>query len=70
LRVVSHLERAFVFVHGVQYGTTNQWLRTKCGHRFVRLGTAPGSWLSEGLPTKIRCRAANVLELNGPIARP
>jgi hypothetical protein len=63
LFVSSPLREALVFVHGVQYGTTNQWLRTKCGLRFVRLGSAPGQWLSPGLPSRLRCRATNFIEL-------
>src|SRR5690606_23014443 len=54
---------ANVYVHGVEVGRTNRWLRSHCGFRFIRLGTAPGRWLSKGIPAKLRCRAANELEL-------
>jgi DNA-binding response OmpR family regulator len=63
--IASPLKQALVFVHGVPYGATNQWLRTKCGLRFVRLGTAPGRWLSPGVPSRVRCRAGNVIEIAG-----
>ncbi len=54
---------ARVFVHGVDVGRTNQWLQSHCGFRFIRLGTAPGQWLSQGRPTKLGCRRANQIEL-------
>lgn len=57
---------ARVFVHGVDAGTTNTWLETACGTRFVRLGRAPGDWLSAGVPTIIRCRSANTIEVPYP----
>jgi DNA-binding response OmpR family regulator len=60
---VSSSITATVFVHGVEAGKTNQWLESRCGFRFIRLGKAPGQWLSEGLPTKVRCRKANRIEL-------
>jgi hypothetical protein len=53
-----------VFVHGVDHGATNEWLRSRCGGRFIRLGTSPGAWLSAGVPTKLRCRQANEIEVN------
>jgi hypothetical protein len=53
-----------VFVHGIDHGETNQWLKSRCGGRFVRLGTAPGSWLSAGVPVKLRCRQSNEIDLN------
>lgn len=57
---------AHVFVHGIDAGTTNAWLETGCGTRFVRLGRAPGDWLSPGVPTIIRCRSANTIEVSVP----
>jgi hypothetical protein len=47
----------------MESGGTNAWLETKCGPRFIRLGSAPGKWLSEGVPSKLQCRAANRVEL-------
>jgi DNA-binding response OmpR family regulator len=54
---------ARVYVHGVDVGTTNQWLRSRCGFRFIRLGTAPGAWLSDGKPSKLQCRSTNEIVL-------
>ncbi|MEN9581233.1 MAG: hypothetical protein RJA70_4242, partial [Pseudomonadota bacterium] len=55
---------AKVFVHGVEAGNTNEWVETKCGARFIRLGRAPGQWSSKGLPHKLKCRAANEIRLD------
>jgi hypothetical protein len=55
-----------VFVHGVDAGLTNTWLETACGTRFVRLGNTAGDWLSPGVPTIIRCRSANTIEVPVP----
>lgn len=57
---------AHVFVHGVDAGLTNTWLETPCGTRFVRLGRSAGDWLSPGVPTIIRCRSANSIEVSVP----
>lgn len=57
LRVTSDAD-ATVFVHGIDVGRTNQWLRSRCGFRFIRLGAAPGQWLSEGTPHRLPCREA------------
>ena len=52
-----------VFLHGVESGPTNTWLTVPCGTRFLRLGSAPGKWLSPGFATAIRCRAANPVDV-------
>jgi hypothetical protein len=44
-----------VFVHGVDVGATNTTVISRCGAKFVRLGSAPGEWQSEGVPLKIKC---------------
>jgi hypothetical protein len=62
LRVKADLD-ASVFVHGIDVGRTNQWLRSRCGFRFIRLGAAPGQWLSEGTPHRLPCRELITLEL-------
>jgi DNA-binding response OmpR family regulator len=62
LRVESNVD-AIVFVHGVDVGRTNRWLRSRCGFRFVRLGAAPGQWLSEGTPLRLPCRQAVKLRI-------
>jgi hypothetical protein len=54
---------ANVYVHGVEVGTTNAWLTSRCGFRFIRLGTAPGQWLSKGEPAKLSCKQAIQLEV-------
>jgi hypothetical protein len=62
LLVEAHLDAA-VFVHGIDLGRTNQWLRSRCGFRFIRLGAAPGQWLSEGTPHRLPCRQAVTIEI-------
>lgn len=57
LRVQASVDAA-VFVHGIDLGRTNQWLRSRCGFRFIRLGAAPGQWLSEGTPHRLPCQRA------------
>jgi hypothetical protein len=52
-----------VFVQGKLAGKTNQHLKSFCGSRYVRLGTAPGHWQSKGFTTKIKCQALNRLEI-------
>ena len=46
---------AHVFVHGVDYGETNQVLVTSCGTRFVRLGRALGDFAEPGRSYVIKC---------------
>ena len=54
-----------VYVYGLLAGTTNQRLTTKCGPRFLRLGTAPGAWQSEGVVQIVKCGALTRVEM-GP----
>lgn len=61
---VESLGTSRVFVHGLESGETNAWLETKCGTRFIRLGSAPGSWSSKGLPYKLKCQSANRLKID------
>jgi hypothetical protein len=44
-----------VFVHGTDYGPTNQVLMTSCGIRFVRLGRALGDFVEPGQSYVIKC---------------
>jgi DNA-binding response OmpR family regulator len=44
-----------VYVHGKLVGRTNVVNVSHCGMRFVRLGTSPGKWQSDGIPLKIEC---------------
>jgi hypothetical protein len=44
-----------VFVHGADYGPTNQVLMTSCGIRFVRLGRALGDFIEPGQSYVIKC---------------
>jgi hypothetical protein len=62
LWVRSHGD-ASVFVHGIDVGQTNQWLRSRCGTRFIRLGAAPGQWISEGVPHRLSCRRPVTIEI-------
>ncbi len=55
---------AKVFLHGIESGRTNQWIESKCGTRFVRLGNAPGDWISKGVPHRLSCRQANIIQLD------
>jgi hypothetical protein len=44
-----------VFVHGTDYGPTNQVLMTSCGIRFVRLGGPLGDFIEPGESKVIKC---------------
>ena len=44
-----------VYVYGNLAGTTNERILTKCGPRFLRLGTAPGAWQGEGSVQMVKC---------------
>jgi hypothetical protein len=46
---------ARVFVHGTDYGETNQVLVTTCGIRFVRLGRSLGDFIEPGRSHVIKC---------------
>ena len=54
---------AHVFVHGMDYGRTNQMLVTSCGTRFVRLGRSAGDFLGQGRSYVLKCRKVNELEI-------
>jgi hypothetical protein len=46
---------ARVFVHGKDYGETNQYLLTSCGIRFVRLGRGFNSFIEPGRSVVVKC---------------
>jgi hypothetical protein len=46
---------ARVFVHGKDYGETNQYLLTSCGIRFVRIGTGLNQFLEPGRSLVVKC---------------
>ncbi|HEX6271848.1 MAG TPA: hypothetical protein VFZ53_02355 [Polyangiaceae bacterium] len=46
---------ARVFVHGKDYGETNQYLLTSCGIRFVRLGRGFNEFLEPGRSVVVKC---------------
>jgi hypothetical protein len=46
---------ARVFVHGKDYGETNQYLLTSCGIRFVRLGRGFNEFIEPGRSVVVRC---------------
>ncbi|HVU01338.1 MAG TPA: hypothetical protein VHE30_06285 [Polyangiaceae bacterium] len=52
-----------VYVYGNLAGTTNQRITTNCGPRFLRLGTAPGAWQTEGLVAVVKCNALTRIEM-------
>lgn len=52
-----------VYIYGNLAGTTRQRITTKCGPRFVRLGTAPGAWQSEGVVAVVKCGGFTRLEI-------
>lgn len=52
-----------VYVYGNLAGTTNQWIQTKCGPRFLRLGTAPGAWQGEGVVNIVKCGGSTRVEM-------
>jgi hypothetical protein len=54
---------ARVFVHGTDYGRTNQMLVTSCGTRFIRLGRSRGDFLGPGSSHVLKCRKVNELRL-------
>jgi DNA-binding response OmpR family regulator len=69
LYVVSPIDTQ-VFVQGKAAGKTNSYLEVFCGRRYLRLGTAPGEWQSEGLGFKIGCQQVNQLVIqpkSGPM---
>jgi DNA-binding response OmpR family regulator len=53
-----------VYVYGILAGTTNQRIDTKCGPRFVRLGSAPGAWQGEGFVEIVKCGAVTRVDVN------
>jgi hypothetical protein len=46
---------ARVFVHGRDYGETNQYLLTSCGIRFVRIGRGFNDFLEPGHSLVVKC---------------
>jgi hypothetical protein len=46
---------ARVFVHGRDYGETNQYLLTSCGIRFVRIGRGFNDFLEPGRSLVVKC---------------
>ncbi len=52
-----------VFVQGKAAGQTNTYLEVFCGRRYLRLGTAPGEWQSDGVGFKISCQKINRIAL-------
>jgi hypothetical protein len=52
-----------VYLYGILAGTTNQRIATKCGPRFIRLGTELGKWQTEGLVQIVKCGALTRVEM-------
>jgi hypothetical protein len=61
--IVHSSASAHVFVHGNDYGETNQTLMTSCGIRFVRLGRALGDFVEPGQSYVIKCGRLNELHI-------
>jgi hypothetical protein len=53
--VVHSSANARVFVHGRDYGETNQYLMTTCGIRFVRIGRGFNDFLEPGRSIVVKC---------------
>jgi len=64
--IVHSSATTHVFVHGVDYGETNQMLMTSCGTRFVRLGRAPGDFIEPGAAHVLKCRRLTELTIEPP----
>jgi hypothetical protein len=54
-----------VYAYGLLAGTTNQRIVSKCGPRFLRLGTAPGVWQGEGGVQIVKCGGFTRIEMTG-----
>jgi DNA-binding response OmpR family regulator len=52
-----------VYIYGILAGTTNQRITSKCGPRFIRLGSAPGIWQGEGQVHIVKCGALTRMEM-------
>jgi hypothetical protein len=53
--LVRSTATARVFVHGKDYGETNQYLLTSCGIRFVRLGRGFNEFIEPGRSVVVKC---------------
>jgi hypothetical protein len=53
-----------VYLYGILAGQTNQRLVSKCGPRFIRLGTAPGAWQSQGSVSVVKCGGFTRVQMN------
>jgi hypothetical protein len=63
LLVVSPLQTN-VYLYGILAGQTNQRLVSKCGPRFIRLGTAPGAWQTQGSVSVVKCGGFTRVQMN------
>jgi DNA-binding response OmpR family regulator len=53
-----------VYSTGFKIGTTNQPNKTRCGLRWVRIGSGePPHWVSEGLTVDVKCQAVTTIDL-------
>jgi DNA-binding response OmpR family regulator len=62
--VVASSLQTNVYLYGILAGQTNQRLVSKCGPRFIRLGTAPGAWQTQGSVTVVKCGGFTRVQLN------
>jgi DNA-binding response OmpR family regulator len=53
-----------VYLYGILAGQTNQRIVSKCGPRFIRLGTAPGAWQTQGSVSIVKCGGFTRVHMN------
>jgi hypothetical protein len=64
LAVVSPLSTN-VYAYGHLIGPTNQYIPSKCGPRFLRLGSAVGVWQGDGAVHVVKCGGFTRVEMLG-----
>jgi CheY-like chemotaxis protein len=63
--VVRSTSTADVYATGFKLGATNKKNKSKCGLKFVRLGTGsdPPKWLTKGKTVDVKCQATTSIDL-------
>ncbi len=54
-----------VYIYGLLAGRTNEPITTKCGPRFIRLGTALGAWQGDGVVQIVKCGVSTHIAMAG-----
>jgi hypothetical protein len=62
--VVASSLQTNVYLYGILAGQTNQRLVSKCGPRFIRLGTSPGVWQTQGSVSVVKCGGFTRVQMN------